>query len=43
MYLKNHIEEIGSSVEQASHLLFYLQEVEGGVGAYDEEVHQKLV
>ena len=43
IYLKEHIEEVTSNVEQSAQLLFYLQEVDGGMGAYDEELGLRLI
>jgi hypothetical protein len=43
IYLKENIEEVTSNVEQSAQLLFYLQEVDGGMGAYDEELGQRLI
>ena len=43
VYLKEHIEEVTSNVEQAAQFLYYLQEVDGGIGAWDEELGQRLI
>jgi len=43
IYLKNHVEEISQNLENSVKLLYYLQEVEGGIGIYDEELYSGLI
>jgi hypothetical protein len=43
IYLKENIEELTKNLDLSYKALFYLQQVEGGIGVNDEELFNKLI